>query len=55
MLERTRAVAPEKIVNAPVWQAIRQARALPDSEARTKIRAALDRAGLVSASVSARG
>jgi hypothetical protein len=55
VLERTRAWAPEKVVEAPVWKAIRQARGLPDGEARQKIRAALERSGLLDSPVSARG
>jgi hypothetical protein len=56
VLDRTRALAPEKVVeDAPVWKALRQARDLPDSEARPMVRAALERSGLVASSVSARG
>ncbi len=49
VLERTRAVPPDRMVNAPVWTAIRAARGLPDSKARPMVRAALERSGLVSA------
>jgi hypothetical protein len=51
ILERTGAIAPEVLVEAPIWKTLRQARKLPDGEARAQIRAALEGAGLVSASV----
>ncbi len=49
VLERSRAVPPETVVDAPVWKTIREARGLPDSEARPLVRAALERSGMVSA------
>ena len=47
ILERTRAVTPDAVVNAPIWESLRGVRSRPDQEARTEIRRLAQRAGLI--------
>jgi hypothetical protein len=47
VLHRTHAVAPERLVAAPIWRGLRQLRALPDAEARPQVRRLMESAGLV--------
>jgi hypothetical protein len=46
VLRRTRAIQPEQLLEAPVWEELRRLRGLADGESRPAVRALLDRAGL---------
>jgi hypothetical protein len=48
-LNRTRAIAPETLVDAPIWDELRKARTRPHDEARRTLRALYDQAGLATA------
>jgi hypothetical protein len=44
---RTRAVDPSAVVDAPIWQRVRELRSAPDEQARTEIRRLAQDAGLL--------
>jgi len=46
VLHRTHAIAPERLVAAPIWRALRELRTVPDAEARPQVRRLLEGAGL---------
>lgn len=46
VLHRTHAIAPERLVEAPIWPALRKLRTLPDAQARPQVRRLLEEAGL---------
>jgi predicted O-methyltransferase YrrM len=48
-ISRSRAIAPERLLEAPVWAQLRAVRSLPDAQARPRVRQLLDEAGLLSA------
>lgn len=48
-LSRSRAMAPEALLDAPVWDELRRARSRPHDEARRTLRALYDQVGLASA------
>ena len=47
VLHRRDAIAPEDLLAAPIWQAMRELRTLPDAQARPQVRQLLQDAGLV--------
>lgn len=47
ILTRSRAVQPETLLKAPIWEELRRLRTLPDAQARPKVRSLLDGAGLL--------
>lgn len=47
ILTRSRAIQPQKLLDAPVWDELRRLRTLPDAQARPKVRSLLDAAGLL--------
>lgn len=49
VLSRAHAIQPEKLLNAAVWEGLRDLRSLPDAEARPMVRSLFEREGLVSA------
>jgi hypothetical protein len=55
VLGRTRAIQPEKLVEAPVWEELRRLRTRPDDQARPAVRALLGAAGLAGAGVTVSG
>ena len=46
VLHRTHAIAPERLVAAPIWRELRKLRTVPDAEARPRVRRLLEGAGL---------
>lgn len=48
-LTRSRAMAPETLLDAPIWDELRRVRTRPHDEARRTLRALYDQAGLVAA------
>jgi hypothetical protein len=46
VLHRTHAVAPERLLAAPVWKELRELRTVPDAQARPRVRELLEGAGL---------
>ena len=48
-LTRSRAIAPETLLEAPIWDELRKARTRPNDEARQTLRALYDQAGLATA------
>jgi len=46
ILSRSRAIQPEKLLEAPIWEDLRRLRSLPDAEARPQVERLFDRAGL---------
>jgi hypothetical protein len=47
ILSRSRAIQPETLLKAPIWEELRRLRTLPDLQARPKVRSLLDGAGLL--------
>ena len=47
VLSRSRAVSPEKLLQAPIWEDMRRLRELPDEQARPELTKALERSGLL--------
>jgi predicted O-methyltransferase YrrM len=47
-ISRSRAIAPERLLEAPVWDELRAVRGLPDAQARPRVRPLLEEAGLLS-------
>jgi len=47
ILDRTRAIEPERLLEAPIWEDLRRLRSVPDPVARPQVRALLETAGLL--------
>lgn len=51
-LRRSRAISPKALLDAPIWDALRQARDQRPDKARAELRSALDRSGIATEKVS---
>jgi len=46
ILDRTHAIEPERLLEAPIWEELRRLRSVPDADARPQVLDLLDAAGL---------